>query len=69
MELGRSFICREYQKDHAPLLLLWQGIARCVARRPESHVLFGAVSISASYSEASRGLMVQFLRERYFRYD
>ena len=69
VELGRSFICREYQKDYAPLLLLWQGIARCVARRPESHILFGAVSISASYSEISRGLIVQFLREHCFRHD
>ena len=69
VELGRSFICPEYQKDYAPLLLLWQSIVRCVARRPDSHVLFGAVSISASYSEASRELMVQFLRERCFRND
>ena len=69
VELGRSFVCPEYQKDYAPLLLLWQAIARCVARRPESHILFGAVSISASYSEASRELMVRFLRERCFRYD
>ncbi len=69
VELGRSFICPEYQKDYAPLLLLWQSISRCVAQRPDSHILFGAVSISASYSEASRGLMVQFMRERCFRHD
>ncbi|HEY1215755.1 MAG TPA: lysophospholipid acyltransferase family protein [Bryobacteraceae bacterium] len=69
VELGRSFICPEYQKEYAPLLLLWQAIARCIARRPESHVLFGAVSISASYSEVSRELMVHFLRERCFRDD
>lgn len=69
VELGRSFICPEYQKDYAPLLVLWQAIARCVARRPEAHILFGAVSINALYSEASRELMVQFLRERCFRQD
>jgi putative hemolysin len=69
IELGRSFICPEYQKDYAPLLLLWQAIARCVARQPDAHVLFGAVSISAYYSEASRELMVQFLKKQCFRQD
>lgn len=69
IELGRSFIRPEYQKDYAPLMMLWQGIARCIARRPSAPVLFGAVSISANYSQASRALMVQFLTEQSFRSD
>ena len=64
VELGRSFVVPERQKDFAPLLLLWQGIARAVARRPECPVLFGAVSISRDYCAASRELMVRFLRRK-----
>lgn len=69
IELGRSFVRPEYQKDYAPLMLLWQAIARCVARRPGAPALFGAVSISANYSPASQELIVQFLREQSFRSD
>jgi putative hemolysin len=61
LELGRSFIRPEYQKQFAPLLLLWKGIASYVARRPECAVLFGAVSISNHYHDVSRHLIVRFL--------
>jgi putative hemolysin len=61
LELGRSFIRPEYQKQFAPLLLLWKGIAAYVARRPECAVLFGAVSISNEYHAVSRHLIVRFL--------
>jgi putative hemolysin len=61
LELGRSFVCREYQKHYAPLLLLWKGIARYAQQRPECPVLFGAVSISADYHAISRELIVNFL--------
>ena len=60
-ELGRSFVCREYQKQYAPLLLLWKGISACVAARPECAVLFGAVSVSSEYQALSRTLIVNFL--------
>ena len=61
IELGRSFVRPEYQKQVAPLLLLWKGIARYVASRPECAVLFGGVSISNQYHAVSRHLMVRFL--------
>jgi putative hemolysin len=64
MELGRSFIVQEYQKNYAALLLLWKGITRLVLRRPEAPVLFGAVSISRQYSPASRSLLASWLSER-----
>jgi len=63
-ELGRSFVRKEYQKDFAPLLLLWKGITRMVLRRPGAPVLFGAVSISREYRAASRGLIAAFLSGR-----
>ena len=60
LELGRSFVKPEYQRQYAPLLLLWKGIARMVARRPAVPVLFGAVSISNEYSSASREMIFRF---------
>ncbi len=63
-ELGRSFVRSEYQKSFSALLLLWKGIGRYVARNPRYRILFGPVSISRDYSEASRALIVAYLRER-----
>jgi putative hemolysin len=61
LELGRSFICREYQRRYSSLLLLWKGILSYVVRRPECAVLFGAVSVSSEYKALSRTLIVNFL--------
>jgi putative hemolysin len=60
VELGRSFVCPEYQKHYSPLLMLWKGIAAFVQRRPECAVLFGAVSISSDYQALSRSLIVDY---------
>jgi putative hemolysin len=64
LELGRSFVRAEYQKQYAPLLLLWKGITRYVSAHPECAVLFGAVSISNHYNPVSRSLLVGFLESR-----
>lgn len=64
LELGRSFIRQEYQRQYAPLLLLWKGIARLVATRPEIQVLFGAVSVSNEYTKASREMIYRFFQAR-----
>ncbi len=63
LELGRSFILPEYQRRFAPLLLLWRGIAQFAAQHPDAPVLFGAVSVSAEYSRASRELIVRYFDE------
>jgi putative hemolysin len=60
LELGRSFVRPEYQRQYAPLLLLWKGIARLLAAHPETPMLFGAVSISNDYSKASREMIFRF---------
>lgn len=64
LELGRSFIRPEYQRQYAPLLLLWKGIARLVDMHPERPVLFGAVSISNDYNRASREMIYRFFESR-----
>ena len=69
LELGRSFVRPEYQRQYAPLLLLWKGIAHLVATRPEIPVLFGAVSISNDYNEASREMIYRFFEARMMEDD
>jgi putative hemolysin len=64
LELGRSFVRPEYQRQFAPLLLLWKGIARLLATHAETPVLFGAVSISNDYSKASREMIYRFFEAR-----
>jgi len=64
LELGRSFVRSEYQRQYAPLLLLWKGIARLVASRPDVPVLFGPVSISNDYTKASREMIYRFFEAR-----
>jgi putative hemolysin len=64
LELGRSWVRPEYQRQYAPLLLLWKGIAGLVALLPEISVLFGAVSISNHYNKASREIIYRFFESR-----
>jgi putative hemolysin len=61
LEIGRSFVRPEYQKQYAPLLLLWKSITRYVSAHPECAVLFGAVSISNDYNPVSRSLLAGYL--------
>jgi putative hemolysin len=61
LELGRSFVRPDYQKDFAPLLLLWKGIGRLIAAEPRYLRVFGAVSISRAYSERARALLSGYL--------
>lgn len=64
LELGRSFVRSEYQRHYASLLMLWKGIARFVADRPQTPVLFGAVSISSDYNSLSREMIVRYFEQR-----
>lgn len=61
LELGRSFVVGDYQRDFQPLLLLWQGIGRYLVANPQYTKLIGPVSIARGYSDQSRGLMAHYL--------
>ena len=65
LELGLSFVRPEYQRDPQPLLLLWKGICMFVQRHPQYRVLFGAVSISARYSDRTRDMLMRFLEQNH----
>jgi putative hemolysin len=66
LELGRSFIVPEHQRNFGALLLLWKGIAQYVARHPHYHVLMGPVSVSADYRPHSQALLVDFIKRHCF---
>jgi len=69
LELGRAFVQPDYQRDFSPLLLLWKGISRLVAREPRYRRLFGVVSISDHYASMSRQLLLKFLQTTRFDRD
>ncbi len=62
LEMGRAFICKEYQRHPASLDTLWMGIGHYLARHPEYRYLYGTVSISNEYTPASRALMLSYLQ-------
>jgi putative hemolysin len=63
IELGRSFIRAEYQKAYASLFLLWKGISTFIGRNPHYRILFGPVSITNEYREASRCMILASMRQ------
>jgi putative hemolysin len=69
LELGRSFVRTEYQKNYNALLLLWKGIGRFIAGHPQYRVLFGPVSISCRYSDSSHRLLMAFLHQNHLDGD
>jgi putative hemolysin len=63
VEMGRSFVRPELQGAGRVLALLWRGIAHLLAARPRYRTLFGPVSVSSTYSPASRQLIAAQLCE------
>jgi putative hemolysin len=62
LELGRSFIRAEYQRQPNCLFLLWKGIGAYLVKYPQYRRLFGPVSISNSYHRFSKAIMIHFLQ-------
>jgi len=66
LELGRSFVVKEFQRKSMPLFMLWKGILYTLLKNPKYRYLFGTVSISDDYSKASKKLIVDFVESNYF---
>jgi putative hemolysin len=69
IELGRSWIRKEYQQKPLPLYLLWKGILKYLLDNPQYRYMFGPVSISNKFSKFSKSLMVDFISRDHFDYD
>jgi putative hemolysin len=68
MELGRSFVVKEYQKKPMPLFLLWKGILCFMLKNPEIRYLLGPVSISNNYSPISKDLIIKFIMANHYNW-
>lgn len=64
LELGRSFVRAEFQRQRLPLHLLWRGIIAYVANHPELTSIVGCVSTSNTYSDLSKELIRRFFTRR-----
>ncbi|MFH1050706.1 MAG: lysophospholipid acyltransferase family protein [bacterium] len=64
MELGRSFIQQKYWKS-AALDYLWQGIGAFLREYPYVRYLFGTVSISDTYSDYAKDIIIYYYKKWY----
>lgn len=69
IELGRSWIRREYQQKPLPLFLLWKGILKYLIDNPRYRYLIGPVSISNSFSRFSKSLIVDYINRNHFDHE
>jgi putative hemolysin len=69
IELGRSWIRKEYQQKPLPLFLLWKGILKYLIDNPKYRYLFGPVSISNNFSKFSKSLIVDYITRHHFDYE
>ena len=65
IELGRSFVALDYQKEVLPLVLLLRGLSDVVVRYPEINHFIGPVSISSWYPKFYQSLIVRFVSEKH----
>lgn len=66
LELGRSWIRKEYQQKPLPLFLLWKGILKFLIDNPRYRYLIGPVSISNNFSNFSKSLIVDYITRHHF---
>ena len=69
IELGRSFLAKEYQLKPLSLFLLWKGILYYLLKNPQYRYLIGPVSISGEFSNLSKYLIVEFIKKNHFDYE
>ena len=65
IELGRSFVSLDYQKEVLPLVLLLRGLSDVVVRYPEINHFIGPVSISSWYPKFYMSLIVKYVTEKH----
>lgn len=65
IELGRSFVSIEYQKDNLALMLLIKGLLFSVMKYPDCKYLIGPVSISNWYPSFYQSLMIYYLEKKH----
>jgi hypothetical protein len=69
LELGRSWVRKEYQQKPLPLFLLWKGILKFLMDNPRYRYMIGPVSISNTFSKFSKSLIVDYINRNHFDHD
>lgn len=65
IELGRSIVCVDYQKEIFPLMLLLKGLLSVVIRYEDMEHFIGPVSISSWYPKFYQSMMVHYVTEKH----
>ena len=65
IELGRSFVANEYQREALPLMLLIKGLMFSVINYPNCQYLVGPVSISNWYPDFYKSMMVHYIEKNH----
>ena len=65
IELGRSFVALDYQKEVLPLMLLLRGLSDVVVRYPDIRHFIGPVSISAWMPKFYQSMIVKYVTEKH----
>lgn len=65
IELGRSFVTVDYQKDILPLMLLLKGLMIVAYRYKDVRYFIGPVSISNWYPKFYKSLMVRYISNEF----
>jgi len=65
IELGRSFVSVDYQKDILPLMLLLKGLMETIMRNPNMNYFIGPVSISSWYPKFYQSMIVKYVTEKH----
>lgn len=64
IEFGRSFVQSKYWKSNA-LDHIWKGIGAILMQSPAVRYMWGAVSISDSYSELAKNMIISYYKKWY----
>ena len=68
IELGRSFIVKEYQRKPASLMLLWKGILYVLLKNKQYRNLLGPVTISGEFEKTAKTIIVTHLRQQHYNH-
>ncbi len=65
IEVGRSFVSLDYQRNSRVLDLLWRGIGAFMVANRDYHTLFGCVSVSKEYSHLAQAFLADTLLKNF----
>ena len=65
IELGRSFVSLDYQKEVLPLVLLLRGLSDVVVRYPYINHFIGPVSVSSWMPKFYQSMIVKYVTEKH----